>query len=321
MVVPVAAHASGREIYRLVGAQISAIGSVNGNLKEWGAYCYLTNHFRSFGLNVAEVYATDENLGLLLVEDLGEATLLDVLHATRGQDGAVGPEVEALYDSAVRYLPKFQVVAGRSLDFQRCYPRSSFDVESMRWDMEYYREEFLYRYLVGSQAKFSALDLEADFGRLASFLSEAEASFFMYRDFQARNIVVKQGQCKFIDYELGRRGPLHYDIASLLYQSSARLSSELRVSLLESYIKALGEHLHVDRDEFYRFYDGFVLIRLLQVLGTYGKLGLGQGKQYFFDSIKPALVNVQERLGVSPLLSSLPTLRASFEEIISVERC
>jgi aminoglycoside/choline kinase family phosphotransferase len=319
IIVPIAAHASGREIYRLVGESATAIGSVNANPKEFAAFYYLTEIFREIGLPVAKIHIADATLGLFLLEDLGEVTLLDVLRADKEDKNCeISENIYALYRQAVTFLPTFQVIGGKKIDFSRCYPRKVFDTQSMRWDMEYYRDEFLYRYCVGAKQLFSKGHLNKDFDDLALFLSQADSSVFMYRDFQARNIVVKNGSCRFIDYDLGRRGPIHYDIASILYQSSAKLPKSVRLALLTDYLSALENHISLSRDEFLEFFDGFVLIRLLQVLGTYGKLGLGQGKQYFLDSIPPSLVNVSERLSESKILSRLPTLRSSLEAILLV---
>ena len=302
-VTPLNAHASNRRMFRLSGdADRSVIGIVNPNRFENRAFVEFSRHFRSVGLPVPEIYGADEDGGTYLEEDLGNETLYDVLSAARG-DGAEFPAaVERLYIEAVSILPRFQIVGGASLNYDYCHPRKAYDRESMLWDMGFFRDSFVRR----AGVVFDEVGLEKDFDRLAQFLGEAPTGFFMYRDFQSRNIMVKNGALYFIDYQGGRRGPLQYDVASLLYQAKARIPPEARGRMLEAYLASASRFVPLDRPVFLRHFFGFVLIRLLQVLGTYGEQGLNLKKTYFVESIPPAIRNLSALAPDMPLLEELP---------------
>ncbi|MFM1848483.1 MAG: hypothetical protein RL417_1957, partial [Pseudomonadota bacterium] len=239
---------------------------------------------------------------------LGDSTLYDVLSATRTEDDIFPAAIERLYGEAVALLTRFQIVAGSSLNYEFCHPRRSYDRESMLWDMHFFRESFVRR----TGISFDEGRLEGDFERLADFLESAPTGFFMYRDFQSRNIMVRDGALHFIDYQGGRKGPLQYDVASLLYQAKAKIPAEARRRILESYLTAASRYAPIDRARFLEHFYGFVLVRLLQVLGTYGEQGLNLKKQYFIESIPPALKNLRALSADTPLLSQLP----EFERIV-----
>ena len=199
---------SGRAIVRLAGGGKSAIGIVGPVRQENIAFLEFSRYFRRHGLPVPEIYAEDLSVGAYLEEDLGDTTLFDFLGAHRSGD-AIAPEAVAAYRKVVAELPRFQVVAGRDINYKVCYPRPSFDRQSIAWDLNYFKYYFLR--LAG--VPFNEQDLEHDFGRLTKFLLAADREYFLYRDFQSRNVMLRDGQPWFLDYQGGRKGASQYDIA------------------------------------------------------------------------------------------------------------
>src|SRR5215831_3651888 len=222
---------SGRKIIRLANDRVTAVGILYGGREENVAFLAFSRHFRRHGLPVPEIYAEDLDHGAYLEEDLGNTTLFDFVSSGRAEREMAPPAVEA-YRKVVAELPRFQVVAGRDLNYKLCYPRSSFDRQSIAWDLNYFKYYFLR--LAG--IPFSEQALENDFSRLTRFLLSANREYFLYRDFQSRNIMLVKGQPYFLDYQGGRKGALQYDVASLLYDAKADLPPELRQQLLDHYL-------------------------------------------------------------------------------------
>ncbi|HWU41071.1 MAG TPA: phosphotransferase, partial [Candidatus Acidoferrum sp.] len=232
-IVPLKGDASDRKIFRLSAASATAIGVRNPDLQENLAFLEFSRHFRSCGLPVPEIYAEDSIRGIYLEEDLGDTTLFQLLTTTRTQD-QLSPQTLTLYRQVIELLPRFQIQAGRTLNYEVCYPRFSFDEQSMMWDLNYFK----YYFLRLAKIPFSEQALEDDFERFAEYLLTAERRFFLYRDCQSRNIMVRGGGPSFIDYQGGRRGALQYDVASLLFDAKADLPFEVRDELLQRYLEA-----------------------------------------------------------------------------------
>ena len=208
------------------------------------------------------------------------------------------------YRKAVAVLPRFQVEAGRDLNYKVCYPRNSFDRQSISWDLNYFKYYFLR--LAG--IAFNEQALEDDFGRLTKFLLSAPRDYFLYRDFQSRNIMLRDGEPFFLDYQGGRKGALQYDIASLLYDAKADLTPELRQHLLDHYLDTLARSIALDREAFMQHYYAYVYIRIMQALGAYGFRGFYERKVHFLQSVPYALKNVRWLLHNVSLPIALPTL-------------
>src|SRR6266480_3062665 len=226
---------SGRKVIRLVGEKGSAIGILYGVHEENTAFLEFSRHFRRHHLPVPEIYGEDLDHGAYLEEDLGDTTLFDFLSKHRAGE-SVAPEAVEAYGRVVAVLPRFQVEAGRDLNYKVCYPRASFDRQSIAWDLNYFKYYFLR--LAG--IPFNEQALEDDFSRLTKFLLSAPHDYFLYRDFQSRNIMLPGGEPFFLDYQGGRKGALQYDIASLLYDAKADLPPELRQHLLNYYLEVLS---------------------------------------------------------------------------------
>ena len=209
---------SGRNIVRLANDANTAIGILYAVREENVAFLEFSRHFRRHGLPVPEIYAEDLSQGAYLEEDLGDTTLFEFLSQNRTGDD-IAPEVVEAYRKVVDVLPRFQVEAGRDLNYKVCYPRASFDRQSIAWDLNYFKYYFLR--LAG--IPFNEQALEDDFARLTKFLLSADRDYFLYRDFQSRNVMLRDGEPFFLDYQGGRKGALQYDIASLLFDAKADL--------------------------------------------------------------------------------------------------
>src|SRR5271163_2642258 len=203
---------SGRKIIRLSGEKLSAIGILSDVREENAAFVEFSRHFRRHGLPVPEIYAEDLSRGAYLEEDLGDTTLFEFLSKNRNGE-SISAQATEVYRKVVAVLPRFQIEAGRDLNYKVCYPRAVFDRQSIAWDLNYFKYYFLR--LAG--IPFNEQLLENDFSRLTKFLLTADLDYFLYRDFQSRNIMLRDGQPFFVDYQGGRRGALQYDIASLLF--------------------------------------------------------------------------------------------------------
>jgi aminoglycoside/choline kinase family phosphotransferase len=304
--------ASDRKLFRLSRAEHTAIGVLYDSREENKAFVEFSRHFRRHGLPVPEIYAEELRRGAYLEEDLGDLTLYQFLAAHRsGAD--VAPEVVEGYRKVVAILPRFQVEGGRDLNYKASYPRASFDRQSIAWDLNYFK----YYFLRLSGTPFNEQRLENDFRRLTGFLLKAGSAYFLYRDFQSRNIMLRNGEPYFLDYQGGRRGALQYDIASLLFDAKADLPPELRQHLLEAYLDELGKHITLDRDEFLRYYYAFVYVRIMQAMGAYGFRGLYERKTHFLQSVPYALANVQWLLNNTELPIKVPELMKSFRLMVS----
>jgi len=306
---------SGRNIIRLANRSQSAIGILHTVREENLAFVEFSKHFRRHGLPVVHIYAEALDAGAYLEEDLGDTTLFEFL--SKNRTGADIPlEVVDAYRKVVAILPRFQVEAGRDLNYKFCYPRAVFDRQSITWDLNYFKYYFLR--LAG--IPFNEQELENDFGRLTKFLLTADHDYFLYRDFQSRNIMLRDGQPFFIDYQGGRKGALQYDIASLLYDAKADLPPELRQHLLDRYLEVLAAFIDLKRDAFMYTYYAYVYVRILQAMGAYGFRGFYERKPHFLQSVPYALGNIRWLLHNAELPIELPTLMDAFKRMIGSEK-
>jgi aminoglycoside/choline kinase family phosphotransferase len=306
---------SGRKIIRLTAGSRTAIGILYSVREENAAFLSFSKHFRKHNLPVPEIYAEDLNHGAYLEEDLGDITLFEFLSKNR-RGGTIAAQVVEAYRKVVAVLPRFQVEASRDLDYSVCYPISSFDRQSITWDLNYFKYYFLR--LAG--IPFNEQAIEDDFSRLTDFLLSAPRDYFLYRDFQSRNIMLRDGQPFFVDYQGGRKGALQYDIASLLYDAKADLPPELRQQLFDHYLDALAAFLPVDREAFTRHYHAYVYVRIMQALGAYGFRGFYERKAHFLQSVPYALKNLRWLLHHAELPIALPALMGAFQGMLASEK-
>jgi aminoglycoside/choline kinase family phosphotransferase len=306
---------SGRKIIRLSNDKAKAVGILYGVREENEAFLEFTKHFRRHKLPVPEIYAQDLDHGAYLEEDLGDVTLFDFLSKNRSET-QVAPQVVDAYKQVVAILPRFQIEAGRDLDYSKCYPISSFDRQSIAWDLNYFKYYFLR--LAG--IPFNEQALENDFSCLTEFLLSAQCDYFLYRDFQSRNVMLRDGRPFFVDYQGGRRGALQYDIASLLFDAKADLSPELRQVLLDHYLENLKKFTDIGREGFMRHYYAYVYVRIMQALGAYGFRGFYERKVHFLQSVPYAMKNVRWLLHNVKLPVALPTLMGTFTNMLASEK-
>lgn len=306
---------SGRKIIRLSTKGRSAIGILYGVREENVAFLEFSRHFRKHGLPVPEIYGEDLDQGAYLEEDLGDISLFDLLRKNRKGDVIAAPVVAA-YRKVIATLPRFQVEAARDLNYKVCYPRGSFDRQSISWDLNYFKYYFLR--LAG--IPFSEQSLEDDFNRLTKFLLSAGRDYFLYRDFQSRNVMLRDGQAYFLDYQGGRKGALQYDVASLLYDAKADLPPEIRQQLLDHYLETLRGYVDLKREVFMTHYYAYVYIRIMQALGAYGFRGFYERKVHFLQSVPYALKNIRWLLHNVTLPIALPTLLDAFHSMLASEK-
>ncbi len=294
---------SNRRYFRLTGKK-NVIGVSGTSKEENAAFIYMSSHFRQKNLPVPEVYHIAENGLFYLQEDLGDTLLFDAIE--KGRKSSVFDEDERLLLSkTIRLLPSLQVKGAEGMDFARCYPQPEFNERSVLWDLNYFK----YCFLKSTGIDFQENLLEDDFQKMAQILLEPSSPTFLYRDFQSRNVMIKDGNPWFIDFQGGRKGPVFYDVASFLWQAKARFPDELREELIAEYIDALSTYIPVDYKNFQMRLRHFVLFRTLQVLGAYGFRGYFEKKPHFIQSIPDAIGNLRQLLQNDfdeyPYLSSL----------------
>jgi aminoglycoside/choline kinase family phosphotransferase len=306
---------SGRKIIRLAGGKLTAIGVLYDVREENVAFLEFSRHFRRHGLPVPEIYGEELSHGAYLEEDLGDTTLFEFLSKHRS-GGEIAPQVVEAYRKVVAALPRFQIEAGRDLNYSVCYPRASFDRQSIAWDLSYFKYYFLR--LAG--IAFNEQALEDDFGCLTEFLLGASRDYFLYRDFQSRNVMLRGGQPFFLDYQGGRKGALQYDIASLLYDAKADLPPELRGQLLDHYLDQLAGFVQLERAAFMQHYYAYVYVRIMQALGAYGFRGFYERKALFLQSVPYALKNVRWLLHNAELPIALPALMDAFKSMLASDK-
>jgi aminoglycoside/choline kinase family phosphotransferase len=304
------ANGSNRRYYRLCGATRRCIGTIGDDLRENEAFIACTRHFMAKGIAVPQLYAVSDDHRRYLQQDLGDQSLYGLLLDKRRQGRGFDAEMLALYRQALADLAAIQQ-AGADLDFSVAYPRPAFDRQSILWDLNYFK----YFFLKLGHIDFDEQLLEDDFHHLADFLLEADCDYFLYRDFNPRNIMVSEG-LYYIDYQGGRRGAAQYDVASLLYSAKSDLPEPLRLELLNHYLAVRGINGD-DKRQWMSHFWGYVLVRILQTLGAYGYRGLYERKPYFIESIPLALNNLRALLENHPIpIALLPELNRALLSVV-----
>lgn len=318
-VTPFSGSGSNRKYYRIAvsdgvclsGAErMSLIGAVGESAEENASFIYLSEHLHKNGLPVPNVIAVTEDGLCYLQDDLGDETLYD--HISPGRMcGAYSDSERELLHKTISLLPALQFAGGTGLDYDRCYPTPQFDRRSIMFDLHYFK----YCFLKLCGVPFHEIPLEDDFERVCERLLGEMSDTFMHRDFQSRNVMLKDNEPYFIDFQGGRRGPIHYDVASFIWQARARYSPELREDLTDRYLDSLSHFSRVDRKSFVESLRHFVLFRTLQVLGAYGFRGMIEKKEHFIASIPFAIENLREIL--EEPFEEYPYLNRVLEEVVS----
>ena len=289
---------SNRTYFRLTDQQgQSVIGVIGTSRDEDHAFIYLTKHFSRLQMPVPKILAASDDQLRYLQTDLGSMSLFDAIRGGREAGGRYTLKEQELLRRTIRELPKMQILGARELEFENCYPQAEFDVDSVLFDLNYFK----YCFLKATEIDFHELKLEADFRLMAKDLTSEPGESFLYRDFQARNVMMDHdGNPWFIDYQGGRKGPFYYDVASFLWQASAKYPHKLRRELVYEYYNSLKNYIEVPTvRHFVNRLSLFVLFRTLQVLGAYGFRGYFEQKKHFIESIPPAIQNLRELLASS----------------------
>lgn len=304
---------SSRNYFRIRDNEASYIAAYNADIEENNAFFYLSKHFAAKGLNVPIIYFIHPNKQYYILQDLGNDLLFDKVISLHRKKDFIG--LKAIYKKVINQLIDFQIKGDEGVDYSNCFPVAAFDRQSMLWDLNYFKYYFLKR----SGAQFNEFRLEKDFDKLTTFLLAEKNCYFMFRDFQARNILLHCDQIYFIDYQGGRKGALQYDLVSLLYQAKAQIPGQLREELLEYYISKVKLHIKIDEGAFIRNYYWFALIRTLQVLGAYGFRGFIEKKTHFLQSLPYAIQNFAFLLERLPVKTELPEIHHCIRQFQEME--
>ena len=311
---PLAQSGSYRKYFRISGKEKTAIGVFSPDKKENRAFISFTKHFLKKGLNVPILYDQQLKENIYLIEDLGDTTLFSLMEKEKAND-SFSNKALSYYREALSQLIRFQTDGGKGLDYSVCFPRVKFDQQSILWDLNYFK----YYFLKLAKIPFDEQKLEDDFKTFTQFLLSASTNYFMYRDFQSRNILVYNDELYFVDYQGGRKGALQYDVASLLFQAKVNLPPSARDELLNYYLDQANQKSKIKTQKFLRYYYGYVLIRLLQTLGAYGFRGYYENKSHFLLSIPFALKNLQWLVDENHIPKKLPEMKRILDLIINNE--
>jgi aminoglycoside/choline kinase family phosphotransferase len=290
----------------------SFIATYSNNLKENETFLYFTNHFKNAGAPVPTVFAENNEKNIYIQEDFGSICLLDKLET----DGAT-EDVKNLYKKTLKSLAQLQIIGDKNLDYNKCITSKEFGKQAILSDFLYFKYYFLDTLKIPYDKEKLGDDLDA----LSTYLNHTDYKYFLFRDFQSRNVMIKNDEPFFIDYQGGMHGALQYDVASMLWQAKADLSDEWKNELLQYYLDCAEVELvqTIDRARFVSQYNGYVLIRLLQVLGAYGFRGLFERKAHFLTSIPLALRNLKWFLQNNKMGISVPEFERILELIVADE--
>ena len=279
---------SNRQYFRMTG--IRNLIAVRGeSIAENRAFIYMARHFHEKGISVPEVLAVSDDESCYIQEDLGDTLLFNAI-ANGRNTGIFSNHEKELIRKSITVLPSIQFKGAEDMDFGMCYPLSDFNRRTVMWDLNYFK----YCFLKATGINFNESDLEDDFEEMTDILLSASSDTFMYRDFQSRNVIIKDEKPYFIDFQGGRKGPIYYDVASFLWQAKANFNSEIREEMIETYISEANKFTEINSEEFKKTLHHFVVFRTMQVLGAYGFRGLFERKTHFIESI-PSFRNGYKR--------------------------
>jgi aminoglycoside/choline kinase family phosphotransferase len=303
---------SERRYFRLHEKKVSVIGTYGANIQENESFIYFSQHFKGKKLAVPEIYSISKDRLFYLQEDFGDTSLLNRLEAE-----STSNDVYSLFKKSLERLAELQVTGDEGLDYNTCLTNKEFGKQAIMADLLYFK----YYFLDALRKPYDKQKLIDDFEALSNYLTHTEYKYFMFRDFQSRNIMIRSNEPYFIDYQGGMKGAPHYDVASMLWQARANLPDEWKNNLLEDYMNAFENIIHqsIDRNIFRSQYNGYVLIRLLQVLGAYGFRGLFERKAQFLTSIPLALRNLREFFNNQSVGIAVPEFRKVLDICVADE--
>lgn len=300
---------SSRIYFRIAAGKVTAIGGYNKDTSENEAFFSFTKTFSDKGIHVPELYAISKSRQTYLLEDLGTETLLDYVSRLRKKGETV--DMVSLLKPVLIDLINLQINAGQDIDYTKCYPRPAFDRQSILWDLNYFK----YMFLKIADIPFNEQQLEDDFQALAKYLTKGKDKHFMFRDFQLRNIMYLDHTPYYIDYQGGRKGPLQYDLASLLYSPKTALRFAERAELIDFYCKQLNEIEKVNMPAFEEKFYMIALVRIFQALGAYGFRGLYESKPHFRASIPIAIRNLRKMKSNQKITLIIPEIERIIDRL------
>lgn len=312
-VVPLGASASNRRYFRMESPKGVCVGAIGTDPMENKAFAAVSAQLYAKGISVPRVFAVSDDGMAYIQDDLGNEVLFDRLSKARKEGGDM-TEVDELLCRTMALLPKIQFEGAEGFDFSVCYPQPSFDRRMVMFDLNYFK----YCFLKASGLEFNEMMLQDDFEAFADELLKDDMDTFMYRDFNARNVMVRDGKPCFIDFQGGRRGPVYYDVASFVWHARAAYTDAQREMMLDSYLEALKSYVDIPRAEFDTRLRLFVLFRLLQVLGAYGFRGWTEHKAAFVTSIPAAIAGLRDI--VEKPVEGLPYLMETLRNLVALER-
>ncbi|MBR4088578.1 MAG: phosphotransferase, partial [Bacteroidales bacterium] len=287
---------SNRRYFRISGSGITLIGAKGTSIEENIAFMEIAKHFKLKGLPVPQVLCASSNNEFYLQEDLGDITLFNTIEQGR-ETSNFSPDEISLLKKTISTLPRLQFEGGKGLDYNICFPQPEFDERNVWFDFNYFK----YCFLKTTGIEFSEIKLHDDLTKMAADLLEGgNEEIFMYRDFQARNVMLVDGNPYFIDFQGGRKGPLYYDLASFVWQAKANYPTSLKEELIETYREALKKYVDIPKETFYKKLRLFVLFRTMQVLGAYGFRGYFEKKPHFLQSVPFAIDNLRKLINEEP---------------------
>jgi aminoglycoside/choline kinase family phosphotransferase len=313
-IIPMPRSGSDRKYFRIISDGKSVIGAYNPVREENDAFVGFTKHFIFQGLPVPEIFGYFPEKHIYFLQDLGDISLYSLLCNNQIINGFTAVTID-LYKRILDNLILFQTRGGEGLNFKLCYPHRSFDLQSMMWDLNYFK----YMFLKLMTVPFSEQKLENDFICLCNFLLQQKMNYFLYRDFQSANIMIVKDEPWFIDYQGGRKGAPQYDVASILYDAKIPMESITRKKLLDYYIKHFCKTTGEESRKFREYYSGFCMIRLMQVLGAFGYRGLYENKPTFTESIVPGVLNLIDIIRMTEKHLNLPELYTVIRSVTKTE--
>jgi RNase adapter protein RapZ len=306
--IAIPASGGDRQYYRLQTDKGNLIAAHSNNIAETKTFLAFTKTFSDLHLPIPKIIAVNETHDWYIQSDAGKDCLLDIVLAE-----GISKSVKNLYTQAIIALPKFQILGHANMDYNLCLASKQFDATAALFDLNYFAEYYLQqKKIIYDQRK-----LQVEYLQIAESIGNIQPQYFMYRDLQGRNIMVQNNAITFIDYQGGMRGPLQYDVASLLWQAKAQLPTDFKQELLEMYFTEANKLCEnkLDENSFITNYYQIVLMRLLQVLGAYGRRGLLEGKQHFISSIPAGLQNIRDWMQLQDIRISYPELHQILKTI------
>lgn len=314
-IVELPSSGSNRRYFRITGSGMSLIGAKGLDVDENIAFMEIAKHFKLKGLPVPQVLCASQDNMFYLQEDLGDITLFNTIQQGR-ETSNFSPDEVALLKKTIATLPKLQFEGGKGLDYNICFPQPEFDERNVWFDCNYFK----YCFLKTTGIEFSEIKLHDDLTKMAADLLEGgNEETFMYRDFQARNVMLVNDNPYFIDFQGGRKGPLYYDLASFVWQAKANYPTSLKEELIETYREALSAYVEIPKDVFYKKLRLFVLFRTMQVLGAYGFRGYFEKKPHFLQSVPFAIDNLRKLIQEQPF-EEYPYIQQLLEELTTMRQ-